>query len=182
MVEGLFEYLRVHGNLLASATRSVQAFGLPGGYLTERDKQANKLTQQYLIDDGKRTWRTDTPQLTVPVQPGGLDQIQREMLDGSVHLDPHPSQRNTMRTRDINDPTQASAFIRIQNAKHLEHFFASGGDKKVAADLSTQDQLAAPTVSPLRIAELRASRPKRNLKRTPKRHRAARPARRRVSR
>jgi phospholipase C len=168
-----------HSSILGSV---IQAFNLPGGYLTQRDKQANKLTQQYLIDDGKRTWRADTPLLTVPVQPGGLDQIQREMLDGSVHLDPHPSQRSTMRTRDIHDPVQASTFIRTQNAKHLEHFFASGGNKKVAADLSTQDQLAAPTVSPSRIAELKASRPKRRRVSRRKRQQAARPARRRASR
>jgi phospholipase C len=147
-----------HSSIVGSV---IQAFSLPGGHLTQRDKQANKLTQQYLIDTGKRTWRTNTPQLTVPVQPGGLDQIQREMLDGSVHLDPHPSQRSTLRTRDINDPVQASAFVRTQNAKHLEHYFASGGKEKLAADLSADDQLAMPTVSPARIAELRASRPTR---------------------
>jgi phospholipase C len=144
-----------HSSILGSV---IQAFGLPGGYLTERDKQANKLTQ-YLVDDGKKTWRTNTPQLTPPVQPGGLDQIQRELLDGSVHLDPHPSARSTLRTRDIHDPTQASAFIRTQNAKHLEHFFASDGKPNVAADLTTEDQPASPTLSPSRIAELRASRP-----------------------
>ena len=135
----------------------IEAFKLPGGFLTKRDAQAAKLTAKYLVDDGKRTWRTDVPDLTVPVQPHPLDMMQRELLDGSVNLDPHPEQRNPLRTQDIHDPSQAAQFIRTQNAKHLEHFFASKGNPKLAARLSTEDTIAAPTVSPARIAELRKS-------------------------
>jgi hypothetical protein len=38
----------------------IDAFKLPGGYLTQRDAKANKLTAKYLVDDGTRTWRTTT--------------------------------------------------------------------------------------------------------------------------
>ncbi len=69
----------------------IDALQLPGGFLTERDAKATKLTAKYLIDDGSHTWRMDTPDLTVPVQPEPLDMMQRELLDGTVHLDPHPS-------------------------------------------------------------------------------------------
>jgi phospholipase C len=135
----------------------IDALQLKGGFLTERDKQANKLTAKYLVDDGTHIWRTDTPDLTVPVQPEPLDMMQRELLDGTVHLDPHPSQRNTLRTKDIQDPAQAKEFMRTQIAKHLEHYFAADGKKKVADELSTQNQLPSSTVSPSRITELRNS-------------------------
>ncbi|HLH90630.1 MAG TPA: alkaline phosphatase family protein [Xanthobacteraceae bacterium] len=144
----------------------IDAFKLPGGFLTKRDGQSNKLTAQYLVDDGKRTWRTNVPDLSVPVQPKPLDMMQRELLDGSVHLDPHPADRNTLRTRDIHDQEHAARFVRTQNAKHLEHFFASKGDPKVADKLSTEDTIASPDISPARIAELRksAKRPKRGVR------------------
>jgi hypothetical protein len=138
----------------------IDAFKLPGGFLTKRDAQANKLTNQYLVDNGTRTWRTDTPDLSVPVQPTPLDMMQRELLDGSVQLDPHPDQRNTLRTKDIHDQAHATQFIRTQHAKYLEHFFASKGDPKVAAKLSTEDTIASPAFSPARVSELRKS-PKR---------------------
>jgi phospholipase C len=138
----------------------IEALELPGGFLTKRDANANRLTEKYLLDDGSRTWRTDTPDLTVPVQPEPLDMMQRELLDGSVHLDPHPQQRNTLRTQDIQDAGQATHFIRTQVAKHLEHYFASKGKPATAAKLTTEDQVASPAVSPSRIAELRRS-PKR---------------------
>ena len=144
----------------------IDAFKLPGGYLTQRDAKANKLTQKYLLDHGQK-WRTTTPDLTVPVQPGGLDMMQRELLDASVQLDPHPGQRNTLRTKDIQDPAQATAFVRTQIAKHLEHYFASNGKPKLAANLSTEDQAASPMVSPARIAELQASRGRRPRGRRP---------------
>jgi phospholipase C len=142
-----------HSSIIGSV---IDAYGLPGGYLTKRDAKANKLTK-YLAKDATRKWRTNTPVLTLPVQPGGLDAMQRDILDGSVHLDPHPVQRTDMRTKDIHDPVQASQFVRTQNAKHLEHYFAANGSAKVAARLSTEDQPAAPTLSPARIAELRTS-------------------------
>jgi phospholipase C len=138
----------------------IDALKLPGGFLTERDKQAAKLTAKYLLNDGSRTWRTSTPDLTVPVQPQPLDMMQRELLDGTVHLDPHPNQRNTLRTKDIQDPAQAKQFMRTQIAKHLEHFIASNGRKALASKLSTEDQIPSSTISPSRIAELKAS-PKR---------------------
>jgi hypothetical protein len=52
--------------------------------------------------------------------------------------------------------------MRTQIAKHLEHYFASKGQPKVADKLSTQNQTASTSVSPSRIAELKrsAKRPK----------------------
>jgi phospholipase C len=135
----------------------IDALQLPGGFLTQRDAKAAKLTGKYLVDDGSHTWRTDTPDLTVPVQPEPLDMMQREVLNGTVHLDPHPDQRNTLRTKDIQDPAQAKQFMRTQIAKHLEHYFASNGRRQMAAKLSTEDQLPSSTISPSRISELRAS-------------------------
>lgn len=135
----------------------IDALKLPGGFLTQRDAKAAKLTARYLIDDGSRTWRTDTPDLAVPVQPQVLDPMARELLDGTVHLDPHPEQRNTLRTKDIQDPEQAKAFMRTQIAKHLEHYFASGGRRQVASALSTDSQPPSSTVSASRIFELRSS-------------------------
>jgi len=134
----------------------IEALNLPDGFLTKRDENANKLTK-YLMDDGKRSLRTDTPDLTVPVQPAPLDAMSREILDGSVHLDPHPSQRNTLRTKDIQDPMQAKQFMRTQIAKHLEHYFASGGKPALANQLTTEDAVASTSVSPARIAELKRS-------------------------
>jgi phospholipase C len=138
----------------------IDALKLPGGFLTERDKAAAKLTAKYLVDDGSHIWRTTTPDLTVPIQPEPLDPLQQELLEGSVHLDPHPSQRNLLRIKDIQDPAHAKQFVRTQNSKHLEHFFASKGRRSVASELSTEDQPASSTISPSRISELRAS-PKR---------------------
>jgi hypothetical protein len=83
---------------------------------------------------------------------------QREMLDGSVYLDPHPDAQNVMRTRDIRDPQHAKQFVRTQVAKHLEHYFASEGNRKVEASLSADNQPAGQSVSPARIDELRSSR------------------------
>jgi phospholipase C len=133
----------------------IDALNLPGGFLTKRDKNANKLTAKYLVDDGSHTWRTNTPDLEVPVQPQTLDPMARELLDGTVHLDPHPEQRNTLRTHDIHDPVQAKQFMRTQISKHLEHFFASKGQPKVAAKLTTENQFASTMVSASRISELR---------------------------
>ena len=105
----------------------IDALQLPGGFLTERDKQAAKLTTKYLIDDGSHSWRGQTPDVTVPMQPRLLDAMQREILDGSVHVDPDPEQQDTKRTRDIRDPAQAKQFVRTQMAKRLEHNLASRG-------------------------------------------------------
>jgi len=135
----------------------IEAFNLPGGFLTERDRQAAKLTQRYLVADPARQWRTDTPDLVVPVQPQPLDAMQREVLAGSVNLDPHPQNRSDLRTRDIQDPAQATHFMRTQVAKHLEHRLASGGRARVAAEITAPNQLPSTSVSPARIAELASS-------------------------
>jgi phospholipase C len=135
----------------------IEAFGL-GAFLTERDKKASKLTKRYLLADGSGEWRHDTPDVTVPVQPRTIDAMQREMLDGTVHLDPHPENRNNLRTRDIQDPHQAHEFMRTQVAKHLEHYFASGGDSHLAQTLSAENQQAATSVSAARVDELKTSR------------------------
>jgi phospholipase C len=135
----------------------IDALKLPGGFLTQRDKNAAKLTAKYLVDDGTHTWRSQTPDLTVPVQPQPLDMMQRDLLDGTVNLDPHPEQRQTLRTKDIQDPAQAKQFMRTQIAKHLEHYFASKGQAGPASKLSADDQVPSSTISPSRIAELRNS-------------------------
>ncbi len=135
----------------------IDAFKLPGGFLTQRDAKANKLTAKYLIDDGKKTWRNNIPDLTVPVQPQPIDSMAREVLEGTVNLDPHPEQRNTLRTNDIQDPTHAKQFMKTQISKHLEHYFASKGQAKLAAKQTTQNTVASTSVSPARVAELRRS-------------------------
>jgi phospholipase C len=99
--------------------------------------------------------RAQTPDVTVPVQPTALDAMQREMLDGSVHLDPDPRQRDTKRTRDIQDPAQAKQFVHVQIAKRLEHNLAAKGRRGKTATASAYNQLPSSTVSPARIAELR---------------------------
>lgn len=147
----------------------IEAFGLPGGFLTARDKQAAKLTQQYLLATPGRVWRTDTPEVTVPVQPQPLDAMQRELLTGSVHLDPHPENRNPLRTQDIQDRAQATQFMRTQIAKHLEHRFAAGRQPDLADRLRAPNQLPTTTVSAARIAELRSSAPKNAGRPAPKR-------------
>ena len=122
------------GPRLRNSRHFIQQYGL----LTQRDAKAAKLTKKYLIDDGKHTWRATTPDLVVEAQPDRLDMMQRELLDGTVNLDPYPSQRNTLRTKDIQDPAQATAFMRAQISKHLEHYFASKGKPALAAKLSTK--------------------------------------------
>src|SRR5260370_41383548 len=94
-------------------------------FITQGDGHAGKVPSKYLVDDGTHVWRTDTPDVVVPVQPQALDDMQRELLNGTVNIDPHPDQRNILRTQDIQDPAQAKAFMRTQYAKHLEHFFAA---------------------------------------------------------
>lgn len=133
----------------------IDAFKLPGGFLTKRDAQAAKLTQKYLMDDGKKTWRTNTPDVTVPVQPGSMDDMQRELLNGSTYLDPDPAKRNPLRTQDIQDPAQARMFIHTQIAKHLEHKLATQGRKGKLPTDSAYNQPPAPAISPARIEELR---------------------------
>ena len=135
----------------------IEALSLPGSFLTKRDKNAAKLTA-YLIDDGTRRWRNTTPAVTVPVQPQPMDAMQREVLAGSVHLDPHPASRSELRTRDIQDPEQARQFMRTQVAKHLEHYFASNGRPQVGSNMTAANQLPAATISAARIAELQGSK------------------------
>jgi phospholipase C len=133
----------------------IDALRLPGGFLTHRDEKAAKLTQKYLIDDGTHSWRTETPDVTVPVQPQPLDALQRELLDGSVHLDPDPAKQNTSRTEDIQDPAHAKQFVHVQIAKRLEHNLASRGVRGKLPTASAYNQLPSTTVSSARIAELR---------------------------
>jgi phospholipase C len=94
------------------------------------------------------------------VQPQALDEMQREILSGSVNLDPHPEMRNDLRTRDIQDLAHAGDFVRTQVSKHLEHRFASGGRARLAAKLTAENQLPSDSVSPARITELAQSAPK----------------------
>jgi phospholipase C len=134
----------------------IEAFGLPSGYLTERDKQANKLTK-YMTFDARRRWRTDIPDVDVPAQPEPLDDMQRELLNGTVHMDPHPEARNELRTQDIQDPQQAKQFMRTQVAKRLEHAIAARGRPR--GSMSASNQLPSTSVSAARIQELHRSKP-----------------------
>ncbi|GLS18543.1 phosphoesterase [Labrys miyagiensis] len=144
----------------------IEAFQLPGGFLTKRDEMAAKLTAKYLVRDAARVWREDVPDLVIPVQPTSLDDMQRELLNGSVNLDPHPEQRNTLRTQDIQDPAQAKAFIRTQYAKHMEHFLARRkiDDGAAPGSLTTDRALPSTMISPARVAELVSQEPKRGLR------------------
>ena len=134
----------------------IDAFGL-GEYLTERDKQANKLTAKYLLKQDGLAWRDDVPTLVPPPQPELMNELQHEILNGSVLRDPHPENRVLIRTHDITDQAQAKVFVGTQNAKLLEHYFASKGGKKGAKEASTENQRASAFLSPARIAELRES-------------------------
>jgi phospholipase C len=86
-----------------------------------------------------------------------MDSMQREVLAGSVHLDPHPANRSVLRTQDIQDPVQAKNFIRTQVSKHLEHKIAARGSKKKASNMTASNQLPSTSVSSARIAELQRS-------------------------
>jgi hypothetical protein len=99
-------------------------------------------------------WRDDVPDVTPLPVPQAVDDMQRELLDGSVNLDPHPPARNSWRTRDIQDPAQAKAFVQTQNAKRLEHYFASRQRGLKGKSLSADNQPASSFVSPSRIAEM----------------------------
>ena len=134
----------------------IDAFQLPGGFLTERDKHAAKLTQKYLLADKRRKWRA-APELTVPAQPQSLDPTQRDILDGSVNLDPHPEKRDVLRTQDIHDHRQATDFVRTQIAKNLEHRLASRRGATKGKTLTAENQLPSTQVSPARIQELELS-------------------------
>jgi phospholipase C len=132
----------------------IEAFELPGGFLTARDKNAKKLTP-YLVDDGKKKWRTNVPDVVVPVQPMPLDAMQRELVAGAAFADPDPAKRTDVRTADIQDTVQAKQFMQTQFAKRMEHELASGGKKDGLAGASAYNQLPSTTVSAARIAELR---------------------------
>lgn len=134
----------------------IEVLQLNGGFLTQRDKNAAKLTQKYLVDNGAFTWRTTTPSLVVPPQPQALDEIQREVLGGAAYLDPDPKKRTTVRTEDIQDLSRAGQFVRTQVSKRLEHNIASRGMRgKKLPTASAYNELPGPNVSPARIAELR---------------------------
>jgi phospholipase C len=134
----------------------IDALALPGGFLTARDRQANKLTAKYLVDDGTHVWRDATPTVTPPPQPQTIGKIQREILEGAVNMDPHPGNRSTKRTQDIQDPAHAQHFVRVQAAKRLEHFLAAKG-RFDPSKLSAPNQPPSTTVSPSRISELSRS-------------------------
>jgi phospholipase C len=131
----------------------IEAYGL-GAFLTKRDQAANRLTKKYLRKSAANVWRTDVPDVTVPVQPQAIDLLQREILEGAVNLDPHPEQRNAARVEDIHDPVQARQFVRTQVAKRLEHNFASRQAEKKPETLSASHQLPGTSVSAARVAEL----------------------------
>lgn len=132
----------------------IDALELDGGYLTKRDAAAAKLTQRYLVENPALVWR-DPPEVAVPMQPQGLDDIQRDVLGGAAYLDPDPAKRTTVRTEDIQDPARARQFILTQVSKRIEHNIAShfeGGELPTA---SAYNDPPGPNVSPARIAELR---------------------------
>lgn len=130
----------------------IEAFDLPGGFLTDRDKDAKKLTT-YFTYDAARVWRAP-PAVTVGVQPQALDLIQRQMLGGAALADPDPAKQTTARTDDIQDPVQAQHFVQTQFAKRLEHSIAVAKLGRALPTGSAYNQLPSTTVSPARIAEL----------------------------
>jgi phospholipase C len=132
----------------------IEAFDLKGGFLTKRDEKANRLTQKYLVRASTDVWRTDTPDLEVPVQPDAVDLLQRETLEGAANLDPHPELQNPLRVADIHDPVQARNFVRTQVTKRLEHHFASKAGGKAESKLRATHQRPGISVSPARVAEL----------------------------
>ena len=134
----------------------IDALQLPGGFLTKRDANANKLTAKYLDQRRQPHLAHRYARRRAPVQPQPLDPMAREVLNGTVHLDPHPDQRNPLRTQDIQDPAQAKQFMKTQIAKHLEHYFASKGKPKAAANSRPRTN-RIDLVSPSRIAELKAT-------------------------
>jgi phospholipase C len=133
----------------------IEAFKLHGGFLTKRDAAANRLTHTYLHNDAL-VFRDDTPELASSPQPAPLDAIQREVLNGTVHLDPHPEKRNVLRTNDIQDARQAKTFMRTQVSKHLEHYLAARSNPKQGpgSQVSAPNQIATPALSPSRVTEL----------------------------
>jgi hypothetical protein len=149
----------------------IEAFKL-GNFLTERDKAAARLTERYLLKRADLEWRTDTPDLEVPVQPSRLDMTQREILDGSVHMDPHEELRTTLRTRDIVDSDTAGRFVQTQVAKRIEH--AAAGNLPPpppgpgADSISLAHLPATASVSPARIEQLRQARCKLSTEETPR--------------
>lgn len=141
----------------------IEAFGL-GAFLTQRDTKAAKLTDKYLdktamTKAGKAlVWRTP-PAVNVPVQPDRIDATQREILEGSVHRDPHVNLRDPIRTHDIVDSDAAGHFVQTQVAKQIEHRAAAkrlgqspAGAPAGAAPDAHLDATAA--VSPARIFQL----------------------------
>jgi len=133
----------------------IDVLNLKGGYLTERDKKAAKLTQRYLMKTNNRSWRTNVPNVEVPMQPNEIDAIQREVLDGAAFLDPDPKKRTADRVEDIRDPALGRQFIRTQVAKRIEHKIAARGLRGKLPTASAYRELPGPVVSPARIAELR---------------------------
>lgn len=136
----------------------IEAFGL-GDSLTKRDKAANKLTK-YLKRNSALEWRTDVPDLEVPVQPSRLDATQRDILEGSVHQDPHVELRNPLRTRDIVTADDAGHFVQTQVAKHIEHAVATRERQGAGAPAERAGMAHLPAtaaISSTRIAQLRAT-------------------------
>lgn len=142
----------------------IEAFEL-GDFLTQRDTQAAKLTANYLdkaamTSGGKQlNWRAP-PAVNVPVQPDRIDMTQREILEGSVHRDPHPNLRDPVRTHDIVNSDAAGHFVQTQVAKQIEHQAAAkrigqppAGTPEGAAAPDTHLEATA-AVSPARIYQL----------------------------
>lgn len=142
----------------------IDAFGL-GKWLTKRDEAAAKLTERYLDKSTMPVppvWRAPPP-VNVPVQPDRIDMTQRDILEGSVHLDPHPALRDTVRTHDIVDSDAAGHFVQTQVAKQIEHRAAGRALHDPAAHAGPDVHLVAtPAVSPARIRELANGSPRTN--------------------
>jgi phospholipase C len=111
---------------------------------TSVTKQVEKHAQKCLIDNGIHRWREQTPDLAIPMQPRLLDAMQREILDGSVHVDPDPAQQDTRNgLRILGVPLKPSTLY-ASRWQRLEHNIASRGGELPTASAYNELPLVSP--------------------------------------
>jgi phospholipase C len=138
-----------------------EVFGLHD-FLTKRDRAAGRFSKWFTK---AHALRSDTPELKLPIQPHALDDIQREVLRGSIALDPNPQTHDPARIMDITDQEDAHEFVRRVTSRHMEHCMAHDGHPAYQARLAAQHiedmplEPASPTLSPARAREQLAMKP-----------------------
>jgi phospholipase C len=136
-----------------------EVFGLPD-FLTERDRAAGRLTKWF---SKSHPLRTDLPEIRIPTQPTPLDEMQREVLRGSIALDPHSKNHDPARVMDITDQQEAHNFMRRMASRHMEHCMAHKGHPAYDMRLPTEPIEQVPVeprstaLSPARAREQLAS-------------------------